>query len=127
MSGLPDPRQPGKVVYPQNEILLFSLCGTISGCEGFVDIAEYGEKKLSFLREMAAFKDGMPSHDTLCAVFRQIDPAAFSEAFLEWSLGLAESVAGAVVAIDGKDPVRGSKSRTGDPLHVISTFCDDCG
>ena len=124
MSGLPDPRQSGKVVYPLNEILLLSLCGTISGCESFVDIAEYGEEKLSFLRELSAFKDGIPSHDTLCAVFRQIDPAAFSAAFSEWSLGLAESVAGAVVAIDGKT-VRGSKSRTGDPLHVISAFCDD--
>ncbi len=124
MSALPDPRQSGKVVYPLNEILLLSLCGTISGCESFVDIAEYGEEKLSFLRELAAFKDGIPSHDTLCAVFRQIDPAAFSKAFSGWSLGLAKRIAGSVVAIDGKT-VRGSKSRDGDPLHVISAFCDD--
>ena len=124
MSGLPDPRQSGKVVYPLNEILLLSLCGTISGCESFVDIAEYGEEKLPFLRELAPFRDGIPSHDTLCAVFRQLDPAAFSEAFLEWSQGLAGRIAGAVVAIDGKT-VRGSKSRNGDPLHVISAFCDD--
>jgi hypothetical protein len=102
MSALPEPRQSGKVVYPLNEILLLSLCGTISGCESFVDIAEYGEEKLSFLRELAAFKDGIASHDTLCAVFRQIDPAAFSAAFSEWSLGLAESVAGAVVAIPSR-------------------------
>jgi len=124
MSGLPDPRQSGKVVYPLNEILLLSLCGTISGCESFVDIAEYGEEKLPFLRELAPFKDGVPSHDTLCAVFRALDPTAFSEAFSEWSRGLAECIAGAVVAIDGKT-VRGSKSRNGDPLHVISAFCDD--
>jgi len=124
MSGLPDPRQSGKVVYPLNEILLLSLCGTISGCESFVDIAEYGEEKLPFLRELAPFKDGVPSHDTLCAVFRQLDPAAFSEAFSAWSQGLAERIAGAIVAIDGKT-VRGSKSKDGDPLHVISAFCDD--
>jgi len=112
------------VVYPLNEILLLSLCGTISGCESFVDIAEYGEEKLSVLRELAPFKDDIPSYDTLCAVFRQIDPAAFSAAFSEWSLGLAKHVAGTVVAVDGK-MVRGSKSRDGDPLHVISAFCDD--
>jgi|TARA_B110001454_G_scaffold207786_1_gene219583 predicted transposase YbfD/YdcC len=124
MSGLPDPRQSGKVVYPLDEILLLSLCGTISGCESFVDIAEYGEEKLTFLRELAPFKDGVPSHDTLCAVFRQLDPAAFSEAFSNWAQGLAQRLSGSVVAIDGKT-VRGSKSRNGDALHVISAFCDD--
>jgi len=81
MLTFPDPRQSGKMVYSLNEILLLSLCGTISGCESFVDIAEYGEEKLSFLRELAALKD-----DTLCAVFRRIDPPAFSKAFSGWSL-----------------------------------------
>ena len=98
MSGLPDPRQSGKVVYPLDEILLLSLCGTISGCESFVDIAEYGEEKLTFLRELAPFKDGVPSHDTLCAVFRQLDPAAFSEAFSNWAQGLAQRLSGSVVS-----------------------------
>jgi predicted transposase YbfD/YdcC len=124
MSAVPDPRQVWKVVYPLNEILLLSLCGTISGCESFVDIAEYGEEKLSFLRELAPFEDGIPSHDTLSTVFRQVDPSAFSEAFSSWVQGLGERLSGTVVAIDGKT-VRGSKSRDGDPLHVISAFCDD--
>ena len=58
MSAVPDPRQTAKVVYPLDEVLLLSLCGVVSGCESFVDIAEYGEEKLSFLRELAPFKDG---------------------------------------------------------------------
>jgi len=37
--------------------------------------------------------DGIASHDTLSAVFRQLDPVAFSQAFSDWSLGLAQRTA----------------------------------
>src|SRR5271170_5204156 len=36
---LPDPRQPGKVIYPLDEVLLLSLLAVIAGAETFVDIA----------------------------------------------------------------------------------------
>ncbi len=121
---LPDPRQAGKVVFPLDEILLLSLCGAVSGCDSFVEIAEYGEEKLPFLRELAPFEAGIPSHDTLCAVFRQLDPVAFSKAFSDWARGLGGRISGCIVAIDGKT-VRGSKAAGGNPLHVISAFCDD--
>ncbi len=124
ISAVPDPRQAAKVVCPLDEILLLSLCGVVSGCESFVDIAEYGTEKLSFLRELAPFKDGIASHDTLSSAFRQLGPTAFCDAFSSWAQGLGERISGAVVAIDGKT-VRGSKSRDGDPLHMISAFCDD--
>ncbi len=83
-----------------------------------------GAEKLSFLRELAPFKDGIASHDTLSSAFRQLDPTAFCDAFSSWAQGLGERISGTVVAIDGKT-VRGSKSRDGDPLHMISAFCDD--
>ena len=121
---LPDPRQAGQVVFPLDEILLLSLCGTISGCDSFVEIAEYGEEKLAFLRELAPFDAGIPSHDTLCAVFRQLDPVAFSKAFSDWARDLGARISGCIVEIDGKT-VRGSKAAGGNPLHVISAFCDD--
>ena len=83
-----------------------------------------GAEKLSFLRELAPFKDGIASHGTLSSAFRQLDPTAFCDAFSSWAQGLGERISGTVVAIDGKT-VRGSKSRDGDPLHMISAFCDD--
>ena len=54
-----------KVVYPLNEILLLCLWGAISGCESFVNIVEYGQEKLKFLRRLSDFSGGIPSHDTL--------------------------------------------------------------
>ena len=44
---LPDNRQPGKVIYPLNEVLLLSLLAVLAGAESFTDIARFGEKKLA--------------------------------------------------------------------------------
>ncbi len=38
------------MLYPLDEILLLSLCGVVSGCGSFVDVALYGEEKLGGLR-----------------------------------------------------------------------------
>ena len=45
-----DPRQPGKVVYPLDEVLLLCLLAVLGGAETFVDIARFGEKKRNLLR-----------------------------------------------------------------------------
>jgi len=119
-----DPRQQAKVMYPLDELLLLSLCGVVSGCESFVDIALYGEEKLEFLREPAPFANGIPSHDTLSTVFRALDPQEFSVAFSRWAAGLAGRVEGAIVAIDGKT-ARGSATGGETPLHMISAWCGD--
>ncbi|MGD9665734.1 MAG: ISAs1 family transposase [Novosphingobium sp.] len=123
-SSIADPRQQAKVLYPLDEILLLSLCGIVAGCESFVDIVVYGEEKLEFLRKLAPFEHGIPSHDTLSAVFRALDPGAFSAAFAGWASSLTGRLDGAVVAIDGKT-ARGSKAGGETPLHLISAWCDD--
>ena len=67
---LADPRQRGKVLYPLDEVLrlLLVLLGVIAGCESWVEIARYGEKKLALQRRFRPFKDETPSHDQLAAV-----------------------------------------------------------
>lgn len=126
ISQVTDPRQQAKVVHRLDEILLLCLCAVVSGSESFVDIAEYGEEKLKFLRTLAPFVHGIPSHDTLSAVFRALDPDEFGRAFATWVGGLSGRVDGAIVAIDGKT-VRGSKAGGTSPLHLISAWCDDLG
>jgi len=76
-----DPRQRAKVMQPLDEIPIPGLCGVVSGCEGFVDIALHGEERPEFLREPAPFANGIPSHDTLSAVFRALDPRESGMAF----------------------------------------------
>ena len=58
---LPDPRQPGKVVYPLPEVLLLCLLAVLSGAEDFVTIARWGQGRINFLRRFLPFKDGTPS------------------------------------------------------------------
>ena len=42
---LPDPRQPGKVTYPPDEILLLCLVAVLAGADCFTEIALFGVKK----------------------------------------------------------------------------------
>jgi hypothetical protein len=41
---MPDHRQPGKVLYPLDEVLLLCLLAVLAGAEAFTDIARFGEK-----------------------------------------------------------------------------------
>jgi len=103
---------------PLDNILPPGLCGVVSGCEGFVDIALHGEEKLEFLRRPAPFENGIPSHDMLSAVFRALDPRESGVAFSRWAAGLAGRVEGAIIAIDGRTggPTACRHSRpTGEP------------
>jgi len=126
VSTLDDPRQHAKVLYPLDEILLLCLCGVVSGCDSFVDIAEYGTEKLNFLRRLSDFQHGIPSHDTLSTVFRALDPEPFNALFAQWAGELGGRIDDTVVAVDGKT-VRGSKAGGTTPLHLISAYCDDLG
>jgi len=126
-SKLPDPRIMGLTTYPLQEIILVTLCAVLSGCDDFVDIAEYGKEKLEFLRTLLAFENGSPSHDTLCNVFRMLDFEIFSECFISWVRSLSQSLEG-IVAIDGKT-MRGSQDRKNGKaaIHMLSAFAHSQG
>jgi predicted transposase YbfD/YdcC len=120
---LEDPRQCAKVLYPLDEILLLSLCGAISGCEDFTDIAEYGEEKLDFLRTLLPFTHGIPSHDTLNDLFRDLNAADFGKIFTAWTASLSAQVP-TLVSIDGKT-LRGSRDGAKGPLHLVSAWAGE--
>lgn len=79
---LPDPRQPGKVVYRLDEVLLVSLLAVLAGAENFTDIARFGEKKLDLLRRFLPFPFGTPPHDRLGEIFAALDAEAFQRCFV---------------------------------------------
>jgi len=119
---LPDPRQPGKVIYPLDEVLLLCLLAVLAGAETFVDIALFGEKKLNFLRRFRPFRDGTPSHDQLGDIFATLDAVKFQHCFVSWVASLTGTAA-EVIAIDGKT-VRRSFQKKGAkaPIHMVSAF-----
>jgi len=117
---LPDPRQPGKVVYPLDEVLLFCLLAVLGGAETFVDIARFGEKKVNLLRRFRPFRDGTPSHDHLGDIFATLDAGQFQRCFVAWVAALTGTPAD-VIAIDGKT-LRRSYQKKGAkaPIHMVS-------
>ena len=50
-SGLSDPREDGKVIYPLTDILVIAVCAAIAGAESYEDIVLYGKSKTSWLAE----------------------------------------------------------------------------
>jgi predicted transposase YbfD/YdcC len=120
--GLPDNRQPGKVIYPLNEVLLLSLLAVLAGAESFTDIARFGEKKLVLLRRFLPFADGAPPHDRLGEIFAALDAPAFQRCFADWVAALTKTPV-EVIAIDGKT-MRGTNGKKDSKaaIHMVSAF-----
>jgi len=119
---LPDPRQPGKVIYPLDEVLLLCLLAVLAGAECFVDIARFGVKKIELLRRFRSFRDGTPSHDQLGDIFATLDARKFQQCFVAWVASLTGAAAD-VIAIDGKTMRRSyQKKGAKAPIHMVSAF-----
>ena len=52
---LADPRQPGKIDYPLEEILLLCLTAVLAGAAHITEIALFGEKRIALLRRLRPF------------------------------------------------------------------------
>ena len=111
-ASLPDPRQRAKVMYPLKEIVLLVVCATIAGADNLVEVREWGLEHLDFLRKYLAFRDDVPSHDTLTDVMNAIDPAVFEQCFCDWVADVREDCPD-IIAIDGKTSRRTHDRATG--------------
>ena len=121
---LEDNREQPKVLHSVSEILLVTLCGVISGADGWEDIEEYGESKLKFLCHILPFKNGIPSDDTLRRFFRALNPEVFREVFVGFMRELFPAAGAGRVAIDGKTSRR-SHDGAQKALHLVSAFATE--
>ena len=122
---LDDHRQRGKVLYPLDEILLLVLLAVLAGCDCWVEIEKFGEKKLDLLRRFRPFKDGTPSHDQLGDIFAALDAEQFQGCFIAW-VGKLTGLSADIIAIDGKTLRRSYQEGGGKaPIHMISAW--SCG
>jgi predicted transposase YbfD/YdcC len=121
-SALQDPRQAWKVVYPLPEIMLLILAATMASAEDFVEIEEWGEEQLDFLRTFLPYANGIPSHDALNDLVNALDPELFKACFTSWVDKLRDSDP-EIIAIDGKTSRRThNRSRGREPLHLVSAW-----
>lgn len=120
-----EPRQKAKVLYPLPELLVCCLVGVLCGAEGWVDVEEYGEAKLDFLRRFVPFDHGIASHDTFSDVFNALDPEGFKAAFIAWTATLQENVREIVAIKPGRARRTGQACFPPDPLlhHLDRPGC----
>lgn len=118
---LEDPRQSGKVAYPLEEMLLQCLLAVLAGADSWVEIAEFGKKKLDFLRRFLTFEHGTPSHDQFGNLFAALDVEAFQNCFIAWVASLTK-LGPEIVAIDGKTLRRSYQDGAKAPIHMISAW-----
>src|ERR1700675_1570311 len=59
-SQLGDDREPWRIMYPLDEVLLLVTCATIASCDDFDDIVVWGQHHLDFLRRFSEFHFGIP-------------------------------------------------------------------
>src|ERR1700751_2577677 len=105
-----DTREPWRVAYPLQEVLLLVVCGTVADCDDYEGIAQWGEAHLPFLRRFLPYHHGVPCARWLTILMNRIDPALFSAAFTGW---VRETWPDRLdlVAIDGKNSRRSHPGR----------------
>jgi predicted transposase YbfD/YdcC len=127
-SSVPDHRIDRTKLYPLNEIIFLVICATISSCDGWSEIKDFGEAKLLWLRKFLPFKNGIPVDDTIARVMRKLDTKAFQGCFVNWMQSVSKATEGDVIAIDGKT-LRRSHDRTNDvsAIHMVSAWSSENG
>lgn len=122
-AALKDPRIERTKRHDLLEIIVIALCGILCGADSWVEIAEFGQAKVTWLKQFLRLPNGIPSHDTFGRVFALLDPQAFQQCFLNWIRALSQLTQGDVVAIDGKTLRRSFDRAAGQhALHLISAW-----
>ena len=131
---VPDPRDIN-AQHDLTEMLFIAMAASLCGADSCVGYTEFGRGKQPLLRQFLELKHGIPSHDTFTRVFRHLDPGALEAALARFvsvlgeALGqgaLGQTVAGKVVAIDGKR-LRGAyeKGRAHMSPIVVSAYLNE--
>lgn len=121
-SELSDGREPGRIMYRLDEVLLLVTCATIASCDDFDDIVAWGEHHLDFLRRFSEFHFGVPCERWLRTLVNRIDPVVFGRCFDDWIAALWPD-RHELIAIDGKTARRTHDKRKGlKALHTLSAY-----
>ena len=121
-SELSDDREPDRIMYRLDEVLLLVTCATISSCDDFDEIAAWGQHHLGFLRRFSEFHFGVPCERWLRTLVNRVDPILFGRCFESWIAALWPDRHD-LIAIDGKTARRTHDRRKGlKALHTLSAY-----
>jgi predicted transposase YbfD/YdcC len=121
-SELDDEREPWRVMYPLQEVLLLVTCATIASCDDFDDIVAWGKHHLKVLRRFSPFHHGIPCERWLRCLVNRVDPILFGRCFQSWVAALWPDRHD-LIAIDGKTARRThDRSKNLKALHTLSAY-----
>lgn len=124
---VPDPRVRRKPRHLLTDILVIAICGVLSGCDGCVEIAEYGRRKEDFFRTLLDLPHGIPSHDTFNRVLALLKPEALQACLIGWLRSVRDEAGDSReerhIAIDGKSLRRTfDRAASQNMLHLVSAW-----
>lgn len=122
-SQVEDPRVERTRDHELLDIIVIAVSAVICGADDWVEIANWGQEKLEWLRQFMPLENGIPSHDTFGRVFGQINAEQFQAAFLSWVQSVFVVSEGQVVAIDGKQLRQSYDQRLGKAaIYMVSAW-----
>jgi hypothetical protein len=121
LQAIPDPRTGRARRHELLDLLLISLCASLCGAQTFTDIALFGRCQQEWFKTWLALPHGIPSHDPFNRVFGLINPPHFRAVVVAWTQSLRHTIAGEVVAVDGKS-LRGSAAHDHEPVHLVNVW-----
>jgi predicted transposase YbfD/YdcC len=120
-----DPRIDRSKEHKLIDIIGIAICAVICGAEGWVDIENYGNSKLCWLKSFMELPNGIPSHDTFGRVFSMINAQEFQAAFYEWVLAVNEIIRGQMINVDGKCLLGSEDKRLGKrAIYIVSAWAE---
>jgi predicted transposase YbfD/YdcC len=109
------------------DILVLGFCGTLGGCDDFVEIADWATDNAVFFGTFLELPNGIPSHDTFNRIFTTVKPAALQAVLLPWLLE-RRGLPGDWVHVDGKTMRHTRRnSKNLGALHVVSAWAGQTG
>jgi hypothetical protein len=120
---LRDPRAAHSIDHKLLDILIITICATISGADNFAEIAEYGRAKEEWLKTFLELANGIPSVDTFERIFARLKPEELQRCFIGWMQAVYKVSEGELINIDGKI-LRGAKERghSRSLIHMVSVW-----
>lgn len=121
-----DPRMDRTKEHKLIDMIVIAICAVICGAEGWTDIENFGNSKLSWLKTFLDLPNGIPSHDTFGRVFSMLDAKQFQVAFYEWVSAVNEVMQGQIINIDGKrlagseDKLLGKRA-----IYMVSAWAEE--
>jgi predicted transposase YbfD/YdcC len=125
---IPDPRrQCQNLKHRLEDILVLGFCGTLAGCDDFVEIADWATDNVEFFGTFLDLPNGIPSHDTFNRTFATVKTATLQEVLLPWLLE-RRGRPGEWIHVDGKTMRHTRRNSTGlGALHVVSAWAGQTG